>query len=54
MFKRTLQVIIGFALTMQLAGCFYEGDDHRWHEGGHHEHHEDHDHGGGIDVNFHG
>ena len=50
MFKRTVQMVLGFVLTMQLAGCFYMGDDHRWHDG----HREHHDHDSGIDVHVHG
>ncbi len=56
MFKRTLLVLVGIGLTMQLAGCFYVGDDHRWH-GGHREYHENHEnhenHDPGVDVHFH-
>jgi hypothetical protein len=57
MFKRTLEIFLGVALMMQMAGCFYVGDDHRWHhdrdrEFAHPEHHDDHD--PGIDVHVHG
>jgi hypothetical protein len=51
MFKRSLQILLGMALTMQIAGCFYVGDDHHWH-GGHREYHEYHD--PSIDVRLHG
>ena len=48
MFKKTLQILFGVALTMQLAGCFYMGDDHHWH-GGHREYHDP-----GVVVAVHG
>ena len=53
MFKRTLQVLVGVALVVQLAGCFYWGDDHRWHDG-HRDYHDHGDHDSGIDVHVHG
>jgi hypothetical protein len=49
MYKKTLQIFVGLALTMQLAGCFYIGSDRRWH-GGHHHMHQD----SGIDIHVHG
>jgi len=49
MFKKTLQIMLGVALTMQMAGCFYVGDDHRWH-GGHREYRHD----PGVNVSIHG
>jgi hypothetical protein len=50
----SLKILFGFALTMQLAGCFYVGDDHRWH-GGHREHQEfEGHHDAGVDVHLHG
>jgi hypothetical protein len=48
MFRRTLQIFFGVALAVQLTGCFYWGDDHRWH-GGHREYHDP-----GVDVHVHG
>jgi len=45
--KTSLKFLLGMALTMQLAGCFYVGDDHRWH-GGHREYHEP-----SVDVRLH-
>ena len=48
MFKRTIQILMGVFLTMQLTSCFYMGDDHRWHDG-HREHHDS-----GINVKIHG
>jgi hypothetical protein len=39
MFKRMAQALFGVALAVQLTGCFYMGDDHRWH-GGHREYHD--------------
>jgi len=45
MFKRALQIFLGFALVTQLAGCFYGGHDDRWH----HDHHDS-----GLDVHVHG
>jgi hypothetical protein len=56
MFKRTLQIVLGIALTMPLAGCFYwdhDRDHDRDRHYDHSEHHGDHDHPA-IDVNFHG
>jgi hypothetical protein len=55
MFKSTVQILIGVALVAQLAGCFFEGHDDRWH----HDHDryyapEHHDHDSGIDVHLHG
>ena len=50
MFKRTLQILLGVAFVMQLAGCFFEDRDHR----GHYEHSEHHDHDAGVDVHLHG
>jgi hypothetical protein len=46
-FKSALQILIGAALVMQLAGCFYGGDRHYhpfWH----------HDRGPDVNVNIHG
>jgi len=51
-FKRLLQIFIGVALTMQLAGCFFEDHDDRWHHD--HDRPEHHDHDSGIDVHLHG
>ena len=51
MFKRTLLVICGVALVVQLTGCFFGDRDHRGHYD-HPEHHEDHD--AGVDVHLHG
>jgi len=48
MFKSVIQILVGIALTVQLAGCFYMGDDHRWH-GGQREYHDP-----GINVHIHG
>jgi hypothetical protein len=31
MFKRTIQILAGVALAVQLTGCFYGGHDDRWH-----------------------
>ena len=56
MFNRTLQILIGVALVVQLTGCFYHDD--RWHHDhdrdyDHHDHYEHHD-DPGIDVHLHG
>jgi len=54
-FKRTLQMFIGVALVMQVAGCFFVDRDHghdRHYD--HPEHHDDHGHDSGIDVHLHG
>jgi hypothetical protein len=51
MFKNTLRLFFGIALVVQLTGCLYWGDDHRWH-GGHRDYHENHD--PGVDVHLHG
>jgi hypothetical protein len=52
MFKRTIQIFVGIALVMQLAGCFYHDD--RWH----HDHDRYYDrpehHDPGVNVNIHG
>jgi hypothetical protein len=48
MFKRTLQVLVGVALAVQLTGCFFSDNDHR----GHYYHPDHHD--SGIDVHVHG
>lgn len=53
MFKRTLQILLGLGLAVQLTGCFFEDRDHRDHYD-HPEHHEDHDHDSGVDVHLHG
>jgi hypothetical protein len=39
MFKKTLQVLFGVVLTIQLTGCFFEDRDHRHYD--HPEHHDD-------------
>jgi hypothetical protein len=52
MFKRTIQILVGFAFAAQLTGCFFEDRDHRDHYD-HPEHHEDHDHDAGVDVHLH-
>jgi hypothetical protein len=51
MFKRTIQIFVGIALVMQLAGCFYH--DNRWH----HDHDRNYghpEHGPDVNVNIHG
>ncbi len=45
--KYSLQILVGVALIMQLAGCIY-GGDHRYHPWWHHEH------DAGIDVHLRG
>lgn len=52
MFKRTLQIFIGIALTMQLAGCFYYAGDRRYHP--YWYHHPNEDRGPNVNVNIHG
>ena len=53
-FKNALQIFIGVALFVQLAGCFYRDHDHdRDRHYDHQEHHDDHEHVG-VDVNFRG
>ena len=37
--KSTAQILVGVVLAVQLTGCFYWGDDHRWHRG-HREYHD--------------
>jgi len=53
MFNRTLQILLGVALVVQLAGCFYWGHDDRWHHD-----HDRYDHpehrDPGVNVNIHG
>jgi len=51
MFKKTMQILFGVALTMQLTGCFFVHDD-RWH----HDHDRGYDHhdDAGVDVHVHG
>ena len=46
MFKRTLQVIFGLALVVQLTGCFYRDD--RWHHD--HDNYHEHDHGPDVII----
>ena len=54
MYKRMLLMLVGIALTMQLAGCFYVGEDHHWHHD-HERYYEHQDHqDNGIDVHLHG
>ena len=38
MFKITLQIFVGVALVMQLAGCYYSGNDRHYHPFWHHDH----------------
>lgn len=45
--KSILQIVLGVALTMQLAGCYYGGDRH-YHPWWHHDRDAD------IDVHMHG
>lgn len=51
MFKRTLQIFVGVALSVQLAGCFFVHDDRWHHEHDHNYDHHDHD---SVDVQVHG
>ena len=51
MFKKTIQIFVGVALVMQLAGCFYHDD--RWHHDHDRDFHPEH-HDSGVDVNIHG
>jgi hypothetical protein len=51
-FKSMLQILIGIALVLQLAGCFYWDHDHD--RDRHYDHHDDHSHDSGIDVHVHG
>ena len=53
-FKSTLQILMGVALVVQLAGCYYWRDDRRWHRDRpeHFDHQEHHD--PSVDVHFHG
>jgi hypothetical protein len=53
MFKRTLQILFGVALVMQLSGCFFEDRDHH-RDSDHSDHHDDRGHDSGIDVHLHG
>lgn len=52
MFKRTIQILLGISLSVQLTGCFFVDRDHRDHDD-RFEHHEHHDHDSGIDVRLH-
>jgi hypothetical protein len=50
MFKRSLLILFGVALSAQLTGCFFEERDHR--DWDHHEHHHEHHDDAGIDVHL--